>query len=182
MKKLLAILAMTIGTTAFAGDKLEIGYRYDDKENTNADTRNTTVAWKTNINKHFEWGLDANLAQRTSDDRVTNRLAAGVTGSYKMVYLTAKVGEKFQSGSDSTSFWVVEPGIKFKLTENLGAKVGYSYRQAFSSTVDDDQKGLRLGIDYKLTKEYGIGLKYDLMEDSTGTKTNRYGIALSKRF
>lgn len=182
MKKLLAILAMAIGTTAFAGDKIEIGYRYDDKEKTTADSRNVTIDWKTDINKNFAWGLDANLAQKTSDDKLTNRLAIGVTGSYEMFYLTAKAGEKYNSGTANTSFWVVEPGVKFKLTENLGAKVGYMYREAFSKTVDDDLKGLRLALDYGLTKEYGIGLKYDLVEDSTGTKTNRYGVALSKRF
>jgi len=182
MKKLLAIMAVAISTSAVAGDKIELGYRYDDKQNSSADSRNVTIGWNTDINKNFTWGLDANLAQRTTDDRVTNRLATSLTGSYNMFYVSAKVGEKFQSGSDSTSFWVVEPGVKFKLSENLGAKVGYSYRQAFSKTVDDDLKGVRLALDYKLTKEYGIGLKYDLMEDSAGIKTDRYGITISKRF
>jgi outer membrane usher protein FimD/PapC len=180
-KKLLLALTLVSGS-AFAGDKIELGYRYDDVRNSSADSRNVAIGYSTPINSNFTFGLGANLAERTTDNRLTNRVNASVTGSYDMFYLSAKVGEKFVSGNDSTSFWVLEPGIKFAVTDRLDAKIGYSYREAFSKTVDDDQTGVKTSLNYVLTKDLGVSVKYNLLEDSQGVKQDQYGISLVKKF
>ena len=99
-----------------------------------------------------------------------------------MYSVSGKIGQKNQSLKSAVDFYTVEGGLKFPINKNLNGKVGYQYRQAFASNVDDLQKGYRAALDYSVNKTYAVGVKYDLMEDSKGVKTDRWGIAVSKRF
>lgn len=175
-------MALAIGTTAMAAEKIELGYRQDRERGTAATSDNILIGYKSDIGSNLGWSLDANLAERGRDQRLTNRYSVGLDYNYGLGYVSGKLGQKNVSLQSATNFYQVEAGVKYAVSPVLTAKVGYVYRDAFNDRVDDLQKGVKLGMDYALTKNLSLGAKYDLVEDSRGVKTDRFGVSVSKRF
>jgi long-subunit fatty acid transport protein len=74
------------------------------------------------------------------------------------------------SGSTATSYYSIEPGVNYKITDALTARVAYRYRDAFSSGVADRSDTARLGLSYALTKQDTIGLGYDVVKKDGAEK------------
>jgi long-subunit fatty acid transport protein len=82
------------------------------------------------------------------------------------------LGLKTVSGKDATSYYSIEPGVNFKVTDALTARVAYRYRDAFSSGVADRSDTTRFGLSYALTKKDTIGVGYDVAKkDGAETAT-----------
>lgn len=182
MKKLICAVCLTVSSLAMASEQIELGYRLDSNRSTSVDTDNLTFNYKKRFDKHLEFNLGATNAQRETDNRLTNRYNVGLGYNHDWFYARADFGQRLVSGSHTTDFWQAEVGTRMRLSKTLTARVGYSYRDAFSDHVDDLQKGYRLSITQELDKRWNVSGKYDLLENSQGQKIDRFGISIARKF
>ena len=181
-KKMIAILVIMIaGTSAYAEDKIELGYRYDDQRNTTNDQYATTLDWQTKINNNFSWGLGFINIQREQDNRITNRYNLKLNYDYNMLYVNSALGQKHQSLKPSTEYWQIETGIKYMVNDVVQVKVGYIYREGFGGRDVDYFEGPRVAVKYKLDPRWAVNFKYDYFDFGSGVKRDRYGISIEKR-
>ena len=118
------------------------------------------------------------INSRNDTTRATSvRQEVGVSGTvFTAGAFSANVrgglGLKTVSGKDATSYYSIEPGVNFKVTDALTARVAYRYRDAFSSGVADRSDTTRFGLSYALTKKDTIGVGYDVAKkDGAETAT-----------
>jgi outer membrane autotransporter protein len=168
MKKILAIVAVALftATAAQAQGFGSVEYGSRDGVDGNADSNAVKVTLGSKINENVSVDVSSRFAKQDgSTSNNTTRLEAGVTGTMPLasgfsIYTRGAVGERFTSTGDN-SYYAVEPGVKYAVTPALTAKVGYRYRDAFTSSDNDLTRTWRLGADYALTKQHSIGLGYD---------------------
>lgn len=181
-KKMIAILAlMAAGTAAYAEDKIELGYRFDDQRNTTNDQYALTVDWQTKLTGNFTWGLGFRNIEREQDSRVTNRYMVKLNYDKDMLYVNTAVGEKHQSLKPTTEFWQAEAGVKYKVNDNWQVKVGYQYREGFGGRSEDYHEGPRVAVKYKLNPRWAVNVKYDYYKFGDGVVRDRYHLSVEKR-
>jgi len=168
MKKILAILALAISGSVFAGSVTIEGQ--DVSGQGSADQKNFNMTAKQDINKNFAGHVQVSTTQTDGTNAVSTRLEAGVTGSVALFgpvsgYTTVAVGEKFSSaGTGNFAYYSVEPGVTAPIgNTGLTAKVGYRYRTAFedANVNKDTTQTIRAGLSYAVTKQDSVGVRYD---------------------
>lgn len=177
-KQVLAASLLAATTAVQAGESLELGYRYDDVAG-GLDNNNITLGYKNDVGS----GLAAVAALTTTqrdDDRVQNRLRVGMTYSPSWWYLQPSLGYRW-SQAVNNSFYQIEAGVTVPVTDGVRFRAGYRYRDAWDST-DDLQQGWVTAVAYRINKTYTLVGKYDLLKNSAGTDTQRFGIAVAKSF
>jgi len=166
MKKFIAMATLLVASTAFAGGFGSVEYGSRDGVNGDANSNSVKLTLGKKINDNVSVDVSSRFAkQDETTSNNTTRLEAGVTGTMPLsagfsVYTRGAVGERYTS-TDNNSYYSVEPGIKYAVTPSLTTKVGYRYRDAFTSGNDDLTRAWRLGADYALNKQYSVGLGYD---------------------
>ena len=181
-KKMIAILALvSIGATAYAEDKVELGYRYDDQRNSPLTQHAITVDWQTKVTDNLTMGLGLRAIERDNDNRLTNRYMVKFGYDYKLFYFNTNIGQKHQSLKPSTEFFDLETGVKYKVNDDIQVKVGYAYREGFGGRVEDYHQGPRVAVKYKLDPRWAVNFKYDYFDFGAGVKRDRYGISIEKR-
>lgn len=164
MKKFL-ILAMLISSTAFAGGFGGVEYGYRDGVNGAADNQAVKVTVGTDLNKTFKADISMRQKLDTAENLNDTRLEAGLTGTVPVaaglsLYTRGAAGQKFKT-ADNYAYYSVEPGIKYQVTDTLGVKLGWRYRDAFDAAKADQSRSWRVGADYALTKNYAVAVGYD---------------------
>ena len=107
--------------------------------------------------------LDANSQFRNENGKNgadTTRLEAGATYQYGLTqditfYTRGAVGYKLTDTDDFT-YYSVEPGVKFQVTQPLNLRVGYRYRDSFSDSIFDKTNTVRVGAEYALDKKQSL--------------------------
>lgn len=166
MKKFIAMATLLAASTAFAQGFGSVEYGNRDGVDGGADSNSVKVTLGSKINENVSVDVSSRFAKQDgSTSNNTTRLEAGVTGTMPLasgfsIYTRGAVGERFTSTGDN-SYYSVEPGIKYAVTPSLTTKVGYRYRDAFTSGNDDLTRAWRLGAEYALTKQYSVGVGYD---------------------
>ena len=187
MKKIIAILALMISGSVFAGSVSIEGQSIDG--NKSADQKNFNMTAKEDINKNFAGHVQVSTTQTDGTNAVSTRLEAGVTGSVALFgpvsgYTTVAVGEKYSSaGTGSFAYYSVEPGISAPIgNTGLTAKVGYRYRTAFENANLnlDTTHTVRAGLSYALTKQDAVGVRYDKV--SGDVKQNIVAVNYTRSF
>jgi hypothetical protein len=164
MKKILAILAMAIAGSAFAGSFTVEGQKIDNIGST-ADQRNYGLSVKENITNALAGDITFNNTVTTSTGALTSRMEAGLTGTTQQLgpvagYVRIAGGQKFSNTTDF-SYYSVEPGVLIPMG-NFTGKVGYRYRSAFDATANGDQTHTwRAGVSYAVTKKDAVGVRFD---------------------
>lgn len=165
MKKLIVTAMFLAASTAFAQGFGSVEYSSRDGVDGTADSSaiKLTVGKKVNDT----WSVDLSSRLKKEDNSNTNdtRLEAGVTASAPVgngfsVYTRGAIGEKYKS-SDNYAYYSIEPGVKYAVTPQLTAKVGYRFRDTFTDSKADQTNTYRLGAEYALSKSYTLGLGYD---------------------
>ena len=168
MKKILAILALTISGAAFAGSITIEGQ--DVNGQGSADQKNVNMTARGSINQNFTAHTQVSTNQTAGTNAVSTRLEVGVTGQVSLVgpvngYTTVAVGEKYSTaGSGSFGYYSVEPGLSAPIgSTGLTAKVGYRYRTAMenANVNNDTTHTVRAGLSYAVTKQDSVGVRYD---------------------
>ena len=172
MKKILAILAMTISGFVYAASAT---LEYQDRTGVNgtADTSQYSLAVSENINKNFSAGVTTNFSAKDSNGTInSSRLEGSVTGKTTIglvsPYVRLGTGQKFTSVTNY-SYYSVEPGVTVPLgNTGLTTRLGYRYRTAFDSTAYADTTNTwRLGMSYAITKQDTVGIRFDRVRGDT---------------
>lgn len=174
MKKILTILALAIGSTAFAGSVSIEGAKLDTVGG--ADQNNVNFTVSENISKSFVGHLNLSSTQSETSNSVNTRLETGLTGTTRLLgsvngYVKFGIGQKYStSGTGNFTYYSVEPGVTVPLNHKWTAKVGYRFRSAAfdALTNKDTTETARIGVAYSLTKVDSVGFRFDrITGDST---------------
>jgi predicted porin len=183
MKKVL-VLAMLISSTAFAGGFGGVEYGVRDGVNGDADARSIKVTVGTDLGSNTK--LDLSLRQKTDTDYnlKDTRAEVGLTFAAPLfsglsTYARVAAGEKFKTSTDY-SYYSVEPGVKYKVTDALSVKAAWRYRDAFDTANADQTRTWRVGAEYALTKNYSVALGYDRVRGDS--EYNAVNTALNFKF
>lgn len=180
MKKLLAILALAITTSAFA-DKIIIEARDAQGATTSGPhTSGTTSPSQNQYKLTYAKDIDANwqvdysvIAVQTQSTDLTagSRIEAGAMYKNRVagvpVYLRGGYGLKTTT-SANFEYYSVEPGVMIPLG-NFTGRVGYRWRDAVRPSTKniDETKTWRYGVGYNVTKDSSVWLRYDQMRGDT---------------
>jgi|688.fasta_scaffold671835_1 hypothetical protein len=164
MKKFF-ILAMLISSTAFAGGFGGVEYGYRDGVNGGSDNQAVKVTVGTELNKTFKADISMRQKMDTAENLNDTRLEAGLTGTVPVgaglsLYTRGAAGQKYKT-NDNYAYYSVEPGIKYQVTDALGVKLGWRYRDAMDAAKTDQSRSWRVGAEYLLTKNYAVAVGYD---------------------
>ena len=177
MKKTLIatlIAGLSFGAVALAEDGknfAHIQYTFrdtiaDNKADTNRQGVNFTIGRKVLDNLTVDLGQQFRTESLNSDTGVnTTRLEAGATYSYNLLpavslYTRGGLGQKFTSNQDYT-YYSVEPGIKYAVTDAVSVKAGYRFRDAFNDTYNEKTNTVRFGAEYAIAKDQALTLGID---------------------
>jgi opacity protein-like surface antigen len=177
MKKTLIatlIAGLLFGTVAMAEDSknfAHIQYTFrdtvsDNKADTNRQGVNFTVGRKVLDNLTIDLGEQFRTERLNNDAGVsTTRLETGATYTYGLVkgielYTRGGLGYKVTSNQDYT-YYSVEPGVKYALTDVVSVKAGYRFRDAFSDAYNEKTNTVRFGAEYTVAKDQAITLGVD---------------------
>jgi len=175
-KSLIATLiaGLSFGTVALAEDGknfAHIQYTFrdtiaDDKADTNRQGVNFTVGRKVLDNLTIDLGEQFRTERLNNDNGVsTTRLESGATYQYGLtkdiaLYTRGGLGYKVTSNQDYT-YYSVEPGIKYILTDAISVKAGYRFRDAFSDVYNEKTNTVRFGAEYAIAKDQSLTLGVD---------------------
>lgn len=184
MKKFIALAVLAFSGVAFAGGFGSVEYQGRDGVNGGADSRATKVTIGTNLSDSIKADVSLRQKTNTDNDLSDTRLEAGLTVSAPIAgalsgYARGAIGQKYKT-DDNYSYYSVEPGVKYQLTDTLSVKAGYRYRDAIASGNTDQTRATRLGAEYALTKNYTLGVGYDRVRGDS--EYNSYNVALGFKF
>lgn len=177
MKKTLIatlIAGLSIGTVTLAEDGknfAHIQYTFrdtiaDNKADTNRQGVNFTIGRKVLDNLTIDLGEQFRTERLNGDAGVnTTRLESGATYQLGLtkdiaVYTRGGLGYKTTSTEDYT-YYSVEPGIKYSLTDVLAVRAGYRFRDAFSDSYIEKTNTVRFGAEYAIAKDQALTLGVD---------------------
>lgn len=174
MKYSVLLAAMLLSFNAFAAEPLnyaKIDYTFRDtiagqSDNPNRQGVNFTFGHKVSPNLVLDVNQQFRTEKLNSDDGSSStRLETGLLYTAPLnqtlfVYTRGALGYKFTSDDDST-YYSIEPGVKWKAFENLSLKAGYRYRTAFNDSIFDKTNTVRVGAEFDLDKQQSLSLGVD---------------------
>lgn len=175
MKKFLALLALgLISTSVLADDPknfAHIQYTFrdaisDNKGDPNRQGVNFTFGRKITDSVQLDIGEQFRTERLNSDNGTsTTRLEAGATYQFGLtkdiaLYTRGGLGYKVTSDQDY-SYYSVEPGVRYSVSDALAVRAGYRYRDAFSDSYVEKTNTVRLAAEYSIAKDQAITLGLD---------------------
>jgi opacity protein-like surface antigen len=196
MKKLLVLLCASLmfTTPVFAEnksyqDKVKFGVRYDDSSVSSKDQVNVRIDLDREWDNGFKLGYGSRSNHRFEGDRNTQRHMLRIGQEFGNFVLNGQVGVKLPHGKEHSYFWTIQPGYKFKLTNDLQLRVSYDYREGFSGNgvsgkENDYRYGPRLRLKHKVKWSFAdaIELHIDRFTFKDDETRNRIGLVLEKKF
>lgn len=172
MKKLFAILALAVTTTAFAGS-FTVESQHVNQVRA-ADQQTFGLSVRQELSKSFTGDLGMSNTQTDGTNALATRLEAGLTYAQPILgsvngYVRTALGQKYSNTADFT-YYSVEPGI----TAPVGpftAKVGWRWRSAVDSDTRNDQTHtMRYTVSYPVTKLDTVSVRYDRVNGDNNQK------------
>ena len=164
MKKIIAIMALAISSSAFAASVTVTGANVDGVQGSPNQTQ-YGLGVKGDFNKNFAGDVSFLNVQTDNTNALSTRLEAGLTAqnTYGMFtpYARVALGEKYTNTTNFT-YYSVEPGVKMPFGKTgITGQIGYRFRNAVTTSNDDTTRTWRAGLSYAVTKVDSIGLRYD---------------------
>jgi hypothetical protein len=183
MKKIIAILALASAGTAFA-NSVSMEYQAWENPTTKADTAGLVLTVRQNLSKAVTGDVQLSVNQAEATNALGSRSEAGLTYSAPVGrfagYVRGAVGLKHVGGESNTSYYSIEPGVRYGLTDRLSARVGYRYRDAFSNSVADQTNTVRVGLAYAVSKTAEVGVRFDRVRGDS--EQNIVALGYTRRF
>ena len=165
MKKIIALLAF-VPIVAAAQTSMSLSYGLKELD---ANTKNhqTVLSVKTAVAENFAVDVVYNNDVADVSNTVTLRMELGLNYSYSLndwakATLRTAIAQKQKSGSSPFPYYVIEPGIDFKLPADFTARIAYRYRNAIEEINNDRSHTMRYAVGYNLTKSDKIDVGYDI--------------------
>lgn len=164
--KLLAVAALMVAGVAQAESKGFVRFEYYDEEKVSTGDKNMAYAVVPGVVIDKTWELSAQFRASQAElgnGSITNGVEARVArlftvGSLKP-YVGLRVGQAIKSTEDFSHYSVVL-GTRFPITGALTGDVGYRYRNAFESGHAYQTSRPHLGLNYALTSNDSVGVRY----------------------
>jgi len=173
MKKLFAILSMTVAGSVYAGS---MTIEYGNINNVSStDQSSYRLAVRENLNKSFVGDIGILQINRDGSNALAStRVEVGVTGllptKFATLYTRVGLGERYIS-TGNYEYYSVEPGIIAPLgSSGFTARAGYRFRTPFNTANNDTTRTWRAGVNYALTKQNSIGVGYDRVQGDADQK------------
>ena len=181
MKKIFAILALAVSTTAMA-DSINIEKRIVQGVGT-TDSTAYRMLYTHNVNKQVN--ADVSISQTQSDTAsmaIGTRIESGLSYRYPIVGdltggIRVGIGEKFSTKGNAT-YYAVEPSLAMPVGP-VNVRVGYRYRSAVDTDNGDQTRTARLNVSYRLTKQDTVNIRYDRMRGDSNSNTIGLGYTRS---
>jgi hypothetical protein len=196
-----AICAAISSSALAAGTSVTVGYQnqsVDDHSGPNQQQVNLQVKQKftdlfaadfglaPNQNDYF---VDSSGKASSKSYRAGNRVEAGLAAQKQIFgpvdgYARLGLGVKTVNGAQSFAYNSEELGVVYHAPFDLHAKLGYRWRQAFSTTTaqNDTNTTLRMGLAYDLTKADTVGVNYDKVNNDIGAGQTAYQLTYTRKF
>ena len=116
------------------------------------------------LNSNFSTEIKAAHKQKDIKGFGT-RIGLGIIGKVKLsdnlkVYMRVGAGNK-KTNKKAFNFWVITPGLKYKIDDKWSIKGGVRFRDAFDTDkYRDYTKTLKVGVGYKLTEGRSLSLGF----------------------
>lgn len=176
MKKFLLVMALAASVNVQAAQPVETTnsfihgqYTFRDSIAGQSDDANRQGVNLT-VGKNIGYGitLDGGVQVRNENGtagRDTTRLESGATYQFGLTqgltfYTRGALGYKLTDQEDST-YYSVEPGIRFQVLPALNLRAGYRYRTAFNDSIFDKTNTVRVGAEYDINKNNTLTLGLD---------------------
>jgi hypothetical protein len=172
MKKILAILALAVSGTAFAGSFTLESQNVNNGSSADQQTHQLTV--KHDFNNTFAGDVVFGNTQTNNTNALTTRLETGLTATAPLFgsvkgYTRVGYGLKYSNTADF-GYYSVEPGVTMPVGP-FTAKVGVRYRSAVDSSVNNDQTNTaRASLAYAMTKNDSFAVGYDRVRGDSNQK------------
>jgi len=166
MKKSLLLIALLSTLNVQAADKqneahIQLIHRDtigNDKNDPNRNGINFTQTHK--LEHNFNLDMSAQYREQNGYDKNSStRFEFGATPHNDFFYMRTAVG--VTSRVDSHLYYSLEPGLKWKLSDNLMVNTGYRYRDSFNDNKNDKTHTARIGAEYALTDTQSLTAGYD---------------------
>lgn len=174
MKTLILAVLLAVSLPATAGDgrnAIQFAYALRDtvgaqSENPNRQGVNIKYTRKFTDTVSWDVGQEFRTERLNSDDgKSSTRLDTGLTYQIPLaqtisVYTRAGIGYKFTT-TDDNSYYSIEPGVKFQVTQPLNLRMAWRYRDSFNDQIKDQTHTVRFGAEYALDKDSVITANID---------------------
>lgn len=182
MKKTIIALTLLALAGAASADSISVSGAVAESAATGVDSNRFTFGYKKDLAKGFAGDVSVSNTSNTSTNALSNRTEAGLTASVlEAGRLTGSVrvatGAKMVSGSDTKYYYSVEPGVSYKLTDSLSARVAYRFRDAYANDVADRSNTNRVSLSYALSKSNTVSVGYDKVRGDGAEKAVSVGLS-----
>ena len=166
LAKLLAVAVLMVAGVAQAQTQGFVRFEYYDEENVSTAATNKAYSVVPGVVIDKTWELSAQF--RTSqaewgNGALTNGVEARVARLFTVgtlkPYVGLRVGQAIKAAEDFSHYSVVL-GTKFPIAGALTGDIGYRYRNAFESGYSYQTNRPHLGLNYALTKNDSVGVRF----------------------
>jgi len=189
MKKLLIALSMLVAsaTSMAQNNVVQIGYKYQDtNSNAGANGQGYNFLLGSSLNKNVAADIYSESFFTEGNGANATRLETGLTGKTDIatgliVYTRVAVGQKFIPGSNFT-YYSVEPGVKYALTDKLAVKASFRFRNAVDTDNNDTSRTQTVGAEYALGKTRYVSAGVSHITGDGTQNGNQFVVAYGVRF
>jgi hypothetical protein len=165
MKKVILIMLLLMTKNIMAEDyyaKISLGQQ--DGKDGQQDAIEGSFKLGKKLNSNFSTEIKAAHKQKDIKGFGT-RIGLGIIGKVNLsdnfnVYMRVGAGNK-KTNKKAFNFWVITPGLKYKIDDKWSIKGGVRFRDAFDTDkYRDYTKTLKVGVGYKLTEGRSLSLGF----------------------
>lgn len=159
MKKILIafVLGLGLSFSAMAAENNFVKFEYEfnqvDGNHDNGNQFNVQVGHK--YDNGIKLDAKGEFARANNTGNLGDRFELGAGYELGFLNIRGAVGEKFTNG-DQYAYYLIEPGVKVPLDQNLSVFAKYRFRDAFDSGRTEETHRVKLGAEYALTKTTAV--------------------------
>jgi len=183
MKQMFLIILLLLTKSIMAEDYYaQISLGQQDGKDGQQDATEGGFVLGLKLNSNFSTEIKVTHKQKDNKGFST-RIGAAILGKVKLLdnlsaYMRVGAGNK-KTNTNTFNFWVITPGLKYKIDDKWSIKGGVRFRDAFDTDQHRDYtKTFKVGIGYKFTenKSLSIGFKRKVGDSEYNAISVGYGI------
>lgn len=164
--KMLAAATLFVASSIASAQSVTVGFANRALDSGGSEHQ-TSLSVKTKAYGAFTGDVGVSAVQKDATNAITNRYEVGVTYTQPLNSVLSgdfrvAQGWKAKSGSEVTTYYVLEPSVTAKIpSTEASVKLGYRVRNAWKDGVADNSTTTRLALGYNLTAKDKLSLGRD---------------------